>query len=80
MKQQRRNPPTSQETQDTTLWFGVNKTPGIYDHNLARLVGTARPRLVRMTGPEKNRTNQKRTIYLLKPKITLKSAKTRAKS
>ena len=40
---------------------------------------TARPRLVRMTGPEKNRTNQKRTIYLLKPKITLKSAKTRAK-
>ena len=41
--------------------------------------GTARPRLVRMTGPEKNRTNQKRTIYLLKPKITLKSAKTRAK-
>ena len=36
---------------------------------------TARPRLVRMTGPEKNRTNQKRTIYLLKPKITLKSDK-----
>ena len=44
-----------------------------------KYVGTARPRLVRMTGPEKNRTNQKRTIYLLKPKITLKSAKTRAK-
>ena len=46
---------------------------------LERYLGTARPRLVRMTGPEKNRTNQKRTIYLLKPKITLKSAKTRAK-
>ena len=30
----------TKETQDTTLWFGVDKTPGINDHNLSRLVGT----------------------------------------